>query len=189
MIGLALVAAIGTLGASTTASTDATIDRVIGADYIVLNPGFQPFSTEVAAAVAEVDGVGSSVGIMQTPALVNGSQVLITGLESGPASSVVSFELVDGTFESVDEGMVVDEETAKAEGIAVGDTVEVTWLSGPKSYQVGGIYVGEGTFTGYVVGRSLVVAAGNPDLDFIVYVKAEEGVDAHQHPSGLGGGP
>ena len=28
-----------------------------------------------------------------------------------------------------------------------------------------------------MVGRSLVVAAGNPDLDFIVYVKAEEGVD------------
>ena len=177
MIGLALVAAIGTLGASTTASTDATIDRVIGADYIVLNPGFQPFSTQVRDAVSDVDGVGAAVGVMQTPALVNGNQVLITGLEAGPASEVVSFELVDGSFESVDVGMVVDEETAKADGISVGDTVEVTWLSGPKSYRVGGIYVGAGTFNGYVVGRSLVVEAGNPDLDFVVYVKAEEGVE------------
>ena len=35
MIGLALVAAFGTLGASTTASTDRSIDQFIGADVII----------------------------------------------------------------------------------------------------------------------------------------------------------
>ena len=40
MIGLALVAAFGTLGASTTASTDQSIDQFIGADVIITSSNF-----------------------------------------------------------------------------------------------------------------------------------------------------
>jgi putative ABC transport system permease protein len=57
MIGLALVAAFGTLGASTTASTDRSIDQFIGADVIIQPNNFSSFSGDVAKRVATVDGV------------------------------------------------------------------------------------------------------------------------------------
>ena len=52
MLGLALVSAIGVLGASTTASTDAVIDNVVRADFIASNPSFLPMSPEVARTLS-----------------------------------------------------------------------------------------------------------------------------------------
>ena len=75
LVGLALVTAIGVLGSSTTKSTDALVDEVVTADFIVQPTSFVPFSTEVGDAIEAVPGIALVSRIRQVPAVVDGAEV------------------------------------------------------------------------------------------------------------------
>jgi 4-hydroxy-tetrahydrodipicolinate synthase len=75
MVGLALVSAFTIIGASTNASVDQLVDDALGADFVVSTAVGQPFTTEVADELAQVDGVA---GVKQS----NEDELqLIDGLE------------------------------------------------------------------------------------------------------------
>ena len=57
MIGLALVSGFAILGSSMKASVDAAVGDTLQADYVVANAVGQPFTSEVAADLAALDGV------------------------------------------------------------------------------------------------------------------------------------
>ena len=130
LVGLALVTALGVLGASTTKSTDALVDDVIAADFIVQPSGFGfvPFSTQVGDSIEDVPGVTLVSRIRQTPALVNGVESLVTGVEPETITQMQTTGI--GSAAPSPGGIVVDSETAAEEGLSVGDTVEVTWSGG-----------------------------------------------------------
>jgi putative ABC transport system permease protein len=178
MIGLALVSAIGVLGASATASTDAVIDKVIKADFIASNSSFQPLSPAVASALAATRGVGEVSRVQALPVLFHGSVTSLTVVDPATIVHMLSIQMVSGSLGSLATGaMIVDDNTAKSEHWAVGTVVPATFLSGPHTLTVTGVYVGSGGFSGGVVSTSTARALGGRDLDVQVYVKVAAGAD------------
>ena len=79
MIGMTLVALMGVVATSTTASVDQQIEETFRADYILSNAVGQPFSSTVAERVAEVDGVREVSPVRFSSAQVDGSGTPATG--------------------------------------------------------------------------------------------------------------
>ena len=96
MLGLALVSAIGVLGASTTASTDAVIDKVLRADFIVSNPSFLSVSPQVARTLAGTDGVGAVSAVQAVRASIGGSTTQLTAVDPATITQMVDLEVVSG---------------------------------------------------------------------------------------------
>lgn len=183
-IGLALVSAIGVLGASTSASIDSTIDDAVGSDYVLTTSTFQAFSSEAGDAVEQIDGVGSVQRRGQGVALVEGTESFVSVFTPEDFVAVVDPTMEQGDLNSLAAGAILQaQQSATDDGRGVGDPVELVWPDGPKTYELGGTYSGDDLFAspgpqqGFVISREDFVAAGNPDLDFELYVSAAEGVD------------
>lgn len=179
MIGLTLVTAFGVLGASTTASTDAVIDDVVRTDYLVSSRTFQPFSPEVAAAVSAVEGVGVVSSVRIAPALVEGDQTIVAGVDPATITDVLALSLSKGSLSELDGGgLLVDDQQATALGYRIGQQVPVVFQTGPTTLRVVGVYAQTGGFSGYVVSQRTLEQAGVPVLDQALYVQAAPGTDA-----------
>jgi putative ABC transport system permease protein len=177
MIGLALATGIGVLGASATASVDATLEDALGADYVVTSTSFQPFSPEVARAIGQVDGVGTVSRVSLGPALIGGEETLVTAVQPS-ITEAFSIDVSSGSLADLTRGtVVVDTETAAAAGVGMFDTVDVLWAGGPARLQVVGLFEPAGQFSGWVVDRGAFLEAGNLDQDFGLYVLLDDGAD------------
>jgi putative ABC transport system permease protein len=176
LIGLALVTAIGVLGASTTKSTDALVDEVITADLIVQPTSFVPFSPEVGDAIAQVDGVALVSRVRQAPALIEGEEVVVTGVDPATIGRVQTLGLDSEAL--APGGIATDVAAAAAVGAQVGSDVEVTWGSGTSdTLEVRQVYEPQAAFEGWVVSLETMQGAGLPDVDSFLYVELEEGAD------------
>ena len=176
LIGLALVTAIGVLGASTTRSTDALVDEVITADLIVQPTSFVPFSTEVGDAIEQVEGVDFVSRVRQVPAVVADEQVIVTGVDPATISQVQTLGLQASAI--APGGIATDVATAAAAGIALGDQVEVTWGNGSTgTLEVRQLYQPQTAFEGWVVSLATLEQAGLPAVDSFLYVQLEQGAD------------
>lgn len=58
MVGLALVSGMSVASASMTKSFDEQIDKTLGADFVVQNSNFMPFSQEITEKVRDTEGAG-----------------------------------------------------------------------------------------------------------------------------------
>ncbi len=178
MLGLALVSAIGVLGASATASTESVIDDVLRADFIASNPSFLPLSPDVAATLATTSGVGSVSAVQAVRAGIGGSTTGLTAVDPATITTMVKLELVSGTVTGLGtDGLLVDDRTAKAEGYHLGSVVPVTFASGQRLLTVQGVYRSSGPFSGGVISTSTARQVGARDLDEIVYVRVAPGAD------------
>ena len=178
MIGLALVSAIGVLGSSATASTEAVIDKVIKADFIASNSSFQPLSPDVATALAGTAGVGEVSRVQSLPVQIHGSVTQLTVVDPATIVHMLDISMVSGSLADLAQGgLLVDDKTAKSEHWALGSSVPVTFLSGPRTLVVSGVYVGSSGFSGGVVTTSTARAVGSRDVDVQVYVKVAQGGD------------
>ncbi|MEU4998068.1 FtsX-like permease family protein [Streptomyces sp. NPDC021622] len=70
MVGLALVTGMSVASASMTKSFDQQIDRTLGADFVVQNSNFIPFSKEITQKVRDTEGAGLVVRQRFTPVKV-----------------------------------------------------------------------------------------------------------------------
>jgi len=178
MLGLALVSAIGVLGASTTASTDAVIDKVLRADFVVSNPSFLPMSPDVARALAGTDGVGAVSAVQAVRASIGGSTTVLTAVDPATITQMVDLDVVSGSISGLGtDGLLVDDKTAVSEGYRVGSTVPATFSSGSRLLTVEGVYRSSGAFSGGVVSTSTAREVRARDLDELVYVRLAPGAD------------
>jgi putative ABC transport system permease protein len=179
LIGLALVTAIGVLGASTTKSTDALVDEVITADFIVQPTSFVPFSTEVGDAIEEVPGVDFVSRVRLAPALVDDEQASLTGIDPATSGEVQTLGVDPSAI--APGGIAVDVKTAAAAAVQAGDTVSVTWASGQSDeFEVRQVYPGETAFGGWVVSLETLANAGQPEVDSFLYVRLGQGADVEE---------
>ena len=190
MVGLALVTMIGVLGSSAGRSIEATLSDVIRADYVVTSTTFQPFPTEVVAAVEAVDGVGVVSRVGTAPIRVQGAEPAPFGPGAGLATVVdpttieqlVLVEVVAGSLASLADGAVaLDTETAQGLQLDVADPVALTWDSGTGEAVLGAIVEPTGQLGGLVVARSFAEDLGLTVQEQQLLVAAAEGVD----PAGL----
>ena len=187
MIGLALVTTFAILGASASDSIDRIVDDGLDADYVVSNAVQVPFSTSVAADVAAVDGVAEVAAYRAGFGQVDGEDTFLAAFEPAPMLRAIGLRSVDGDLGSLEDGSVlVSEDRADADGLALGDTLELTLPAGSQELEVVGVYADS-----QLVGATLVVApetleqGGVTPADNLVYVTREADADPEAVTAGL----
>lgn len=177
-IGMALMAAISVLAASTQKSVSGIVDQVIGADFIVTGYGFQPFPGSVATTVDQVPGVSSTAVVRQAPMRAPGTgDTLVVGVDPRAIQEALNLEVPAGSISDLGDGKVaLDSGTASDIGAGVGTTIQVLSVAGPVDLKVVALYEPAGGFTGYVVDLNEAKKLGAGTQDSVVYVIADDGV-------------
>jgi putative ABC transport system permease protein len=187
MIGLALVTAMSVLGASTSDSIDRLVDDGLKADYVVSNAVQVPFSTSVARDLAAVDGVDEVAAYRVGFGQVGGQDTFLAAFDPDPMLRAVTVEQATGDLEALGDGTaLLSDDRAAAEGLAVGDTLELTLPAGPQELEVAGTYA-----TNQFIGAPVVVSpetleeGGVAPADNLVYVTRSPDADPEAVTAGL----
>ena len=106
MIGLGLIVMVTILSSSLRASVDKTLSETLRADLTLGTSSFTPFSQDVAARVAEVDGVEVVSPLRLTGFRVNGSDSFLAGVDPATIDSVAGLGASAGGIESLARGEV-----------------------------------------------------------------------------------
>ena len=179
MIGLLMVSAFGVFGASSTASSDAAIDRTMKADFVVVGQSGRLFSPVVAERVAATPGVALATSVTAAPALVDGEQLAVTGVDPRTITEVVPLELTGGDLSGLARGgVVVDDKTAAAHGWTTDSRVTMGLPAVTTTVPVVGIYRADLGLGGIVADRVVLVGGGWPDQDSMVFARLSPGADA-----------
>ncbi len=182
MIGLALMAAISVLAQSAKASVSDLVETQLTADYVLNGGGQVQFPGTVGERVAELPGVASVATIGGLGVEIDGDTTFAIAADSAGIADNVRLTVAEGSLQALDDGeIMVDESLATERGWALGDTVTAALGTlTDRTLTVGGIYEDNQVVGGpMIVPRALYrEAVPAPEQgDFLVYVKAQDGVD------------
>lgn len=185
MIGMTLVALMGVVAMSTTASVDKQIEETFRADYILSNAVGQPFSSTVAERVAEVDGVREVSPVRFSSAGVDGGQLFVTAIDPRSFEDVEQIEPTNGTADLDKDSVMLS--TKHEGGRSVGDTVEVKMGSTTRDLTVVGFYdeiqaIGS---PDVLMSVDTVESMGGSAADNWAFIFVDEGADKAQVESGI----
>lgn len=138
MIGMTLVALMGVVASSATASIDRQIKDSFRADFVLSNAVGQPFSATVADQVAQVDGVREVSPVRFVSADVDGGQIYAVAIEPKSFAQVEPIETTQGSADLTRETILLS--TDHEGGRSVGDTVTVKIGTQTRELQVAGFY-------------------------------------------------
>jgi len=174
MIGIALTTTMSIMAASITTSASATIDKSVGADFIITAKNFSPVPDTVAATVAKVPGVGAVTSFREGTMKVGGSQEQVQGVTPGTVADTLRLTMRSGSADNLGAGKVlVDKQTAKDKHLHVGSTIPVKFaLTGPRTLTVGGVYDKNSIAGKYLIGLDTYNQNFRNRLDVVVAVKA-----------------
>lgn len=181
MIGVALVSFVSIFSASATASVNALFADQLGSDFVISATGFGPNGVPPAVAEQlqdrpELGAVSPARGVFVE---VDGDSTSILGVEGDVIEDLVALDVLEGSGEDLDEGVMVHQDLADAEDLAVGDTTEITFRAGPEQLPVVGIYANrELVGTDRLTDVSLLADLGAEGIDTFVFADAADGVDA-----------
>ena len=141
MIGLALVTAVGVLGASAKASVEKIVRDSVGADVVVQGSGFQGFPAGVATALEQTDGVAVVDRVRQDQGLVGDRTTFVTAISPDAIGRSLRLTAVDGELTLAPGRLLLSESEAESAGVGVGDELAVRLpRGGPQQYVVAGVY-------------------------------------------------
>lgn len=185
MIGMTLVALMGVVATSTTASVDKQIEETFRADYILSNAVGQPFSSTVAERVAKVDGVREVSPVRFSSASVDGGQLFVTAIDPRSFADVEQIEPTSGTADLGKDSVMLS--TKHEGGRAVGDTVEVKMGSATRELTVVGFYdeiqaIGS---PDVLMSVDTVESMGGSAADNWAFIFVDAGADKAQVESGI----
>ena len=192
MVGLALVGGMSVASASMSKSFDQQIDKTLGADFVVQNSNFIPFTEEIADKVRATEGAGLVVRQRFTPVAVH----LPDGKRVKTAAAAYESRLDDVAHVTYTQGnsaaaladgsIGMDVDFAKDHHVKIGSTIPVEFPAGRKGElkvgaltdqegsngfgMQGGLFFGFGTIEKYVPGAQ----------DLALYVNAKPGADEDQ---------
>ncbi len=184
MIGIALVAGVGVVGASLSRSLGEQLGQSIRADLFVTGQGFQGFSptlVERLRALPEIDAVsGFRSGSFQ----LDGATRQVGAVDGEAFEQIVDLDLRAGGFGGLaDDGVLVHSDPAGDRGLDVGDTVDVVWRSGTaQTLTVVGVFAdATATNTNWIVDTTVFERA-NPAgrLDVFAGATLRDDVDLDQ---------
>jgi len=181
MIGIALVSGIGVLASSTTASTDAVIDKEIKADFAVANEAREPFAPQVAKDIAAIPGVVVVSRIQAVPMLIDGKVTVARAVDPTTITKVLTITMSSGSLAYLGpDRIVIDDSQATSDHLSVGSGVKVTLTTGERTLTVVGVYVPQPGLRGPLVSPDLAAGAGAEPQDRAVYVKIAPDADPTQ---------
>jgi putative ABC transport system permease protein len=153
MIGLALVSAMATFGASLSRSATASADQAISADLIVTASGSGRLSDTAAAAVSKVPGVTTATAFYDGRFEAGDTLTTLTAVSTANLADTVILRMTAGTAGALARGeLLIDTTTATSQHLAVGDTIRAQFTrTGRTVLRVGGIYQANALIGSYVV--------------------------------------
>ena len=196
MIGVGLVAFIFVINSSIRASIDKTLDDSFVGDFVVDSGtfGMVGLPTSVADDIEAIPDVSVVAPLRFAPATVDGDDTSITGANAG-AFELLDLQLVEGTDELASGQVVITEDKAESDGLALGDAVHVAFLDdqregvtrdgtcetpdAPGCATVAGIYddsTAAGGIGSVVLGLEDFTAAMPNSTDAQVFVQLRDGV-------------
>jgi putative ABC transport system permease protein len=145
MIGVALVSFVSIFAASATASVNELFAAQLGSDYTITPQGFGPAGVPpgVVPALDELDETGAVMGLRTAPfEREQGASESLTAIDPAVVEELVSIAPADGALDALAEGdgVLVHDEFADEQGLAVGDTVDARFVSAETSLQVVGTF-------------------------------------------------
>jgi putative ABC transport system permease protein len=180
MIGLALVGTSLIMGSSLKASTGRIIDETLRADlFLSAGNQFTGFSPEVAAELAGRPGIGVVSELRTGEWRQRGSTAIrfLTAVEPATVDRVLELDVLEGSVSALDRrGVMVHEDAAEAEGLAVGDVLAMEFArTGTVQMRVAGIFAENRLVGDYVISISAYEDNFTEQLDSFVLVKAPPG--------------
>ena len=143
-LGLTLVAAFGTLGATTKESVSGLIDQGITADVIVQGVASQgpptPLAGGIEDQIAGVEGVGDVAWLAFGFGSLGGEPQALAAA-GGPVDDLLQATVVDGSLVPEDDSLVVSQDVAREKGWTMGARVPLVGPDGAEStLRVTGVY-------------------------------------------------
>ncbi|MCW2709630.1 MAG: hypothetical protein JWM22_3472 [Frankiales bacterium] len=178
MIGLALVAAISTLGSSAKKSVVAAVATSLGADYVLHTDQFMPFSQDAATALAKQPQLAEVAAFTQGQAKIGkAGRSFVQGVDPKALATVLKLKVLSGNLVGLGQDqLAVSKTEAKNLGVKVGDRVPVTWArTGQHDFTVGAVFDNNQFAGGYIVSASTYAANVTDKKDSVVAVKAAAG--------------
>jgi len=166
MIGLALVSAALTVGASIKSTIGTTFEESAIADYYITDDLMDvDFPATLASEVRESDVVTAATGFTQTDAKVNGTIAAVVGLEFDQIESLLDLDVQDGSFTTnVANPVVVSVDEAAAIEASIGDVLTTEFANGASvQATIVGLFDDQAIMTqDYLFDRAVLAEAGVP---------------------------
>ena len=178
MIGLALVTAVGVLGASAKASVESAVTASVGADVVVQGGGFQGFPSAVAEVLADAPGVAAVDRIRQDQAQVADTTTFLAAVAPEAIGRGLRLTAVEGELRLAPGVLLVGQGEAKARGLSAGDSVPVRLpRGGQRDYEVAGVYEDNELVGPYLLDLADAATGFSGPTDVALLLTAAEGVD------------
>ena len=183
LIGVAVVALFTVIATSVQASLDEIIDRQIAGDVIVQGPdvdGFVGLAPSLQQALADLPETASAAGIGGLPASIDGEDDFLTFTDATAVDEVVDLGISAGDAAAFGPGQIaVSDAYADDHGLAVGDTVPVTFVDGATEDLTVGLVYGTTTLAGtYFVDIDTVAPHVSQIGPNVMILEAAPGVSA-----------
>jgi len=183
MIGLALVAFFFVLGDSIKASAGAAIEEGLRADYVVSVDGFSGgFSPALAEDLSDEPEIAAVTPLRFGFWDRNGADEFVMAVDTETIDQTIFLDVQSGSIADLtDGGVFVFDEIAKEEGWTVGDTIPMGFATtGLQQVEIVGTYAEANVVqSNFLVGQDFYAdnfEGFGTDVDFVVAVKAAEGV-------------
>ena len=173
-LGIALVTVIGMLGQTMKNSIDDLVETGVSAEFVLMPPQRGGFSipAEVPQTALDVEGVGTVLTYSSVPVAVDGVYTYDYGpgqgasdVISGDPADMVVLDMLEGTSDLGENGVIASKAFAEEHGWGVGDTYE---LSAPglspatTEVEIVGIYDENPILANDVISKSAVDKLGLP---------------------------
>ena len=189
MIGLALMAMMSLIASSVSASTDASIEENLSSEFIVSNAIGQPFSTDVAAQIRELDSVDTVASLRYAnPELEDGGTAWTASVDASDFAEVMNVPMADGALEELTKGkLLVAAPQAERKGLQVGDELTFKFQGGDVDLTVAGIFDSTGSIPAeWLVTHDTLERGGLQPLDSMLFITKAPGASNEEVREGVG---
>lgn len=180
MIGVGLVGFITIFASSTKASVEEVLSETFIGDVVIDSGsfGFGGLPPELAERVGELPEVDAASGIRFSPAEVQGEVTTLFSADPAAIDRIVDVGVLEGSLDDLDAtGIAVLDTKAEDEGLAIGDTVPVTFTqTGEQQLVVRAVYTEQQLAGTWFVGLPVIEANVADQADIQVYVALADGV-------------
>lgn len=178
MVGVALVASITIFAASGKASIAQVIDASVSGDAVLSSDGVVGFSPELTDTVRAIDGVEVATPVRITPAEVDGAGTYLSGVDTVVMPGVADPQPATGDLATLGaDGIAVSTRKAEADGLALGDVLEVRTETGTWPLTVEATYDNAALAGDIVVDLSAWERLVSAPRDFQTFVTFGDGAD------------
>jgi putative ABC transport system permease protein len=182
MIGVALISAAALCTSSVRDTFGRILDRSVAtSDYFVLDKSFLGVPPQVAANIAALDVVQAVSPVRGVLAEVDDNKESFAAIDPVAFPQLADLEVSDGGYAGLtaDDGVLVLRDKADSLGLALGDTVKVTFQNGvERDIDVAGIFDDNSLGGAWYISIGLLEQVSDqPPRDQLVLARLVDGAD------------